>query len=103
MNARLDLSGRRITVSELTGSVNGGTLKGRGHVEFGTGGIADASLELTTDDVAFDAPLDLRSLSDATVQPDQEGDEFVVERPDHAVGSGAHRRHQLRRRVARRR
>ncbi|HUE86143.1 MAG TPA: translocation/assembly module TamB domain-containing protein [Vicinamibacterales bacterium] len=78
VNARLDLSGRRITLSELTGSVNGGTLAGAGHVEFGTGGIADAALELVTDDVAFDAPLDLRSLSDATVTLTRAGDEYVV-------------------------
>jgi outer membrane protein assembly complex protein YaeT len=78
VNARLDLSGRRITVSALTGSVNGGTLKGAGHVEFGTGGIADAALELVTDDVALDAPLDLRSLSDATIRLAKVGEDYVV-------------------------
>jgi outer membrane protein assembly complex protein YaeT len=79
VTARLDLSGRRISVAQLTGTLNGGALKGSGFVELGAGGIADAALELTTDDVAFDAPLDLRSLSDARVRLAKRGDEFVVE------------------------
>jgi outer membrane protein assembly complex protein YaeT len=79
VTARLDLAGRRMSVARLTGDVNGGTLTGSGFVELGTGGIADAALELAIDDVAFDAPLDLRSLSDATVRLAKRGDAFVVE------------------------
>jgi outer membrane protein assembly complex protein YaeT len=79
VSARLDLAGRRISIARLTGALNGGTLKGSGHVEFGDGGVADAALELTTDDVAFDAPLDLRSMSDATVRVSKRGDEFFLE------------------------
>ena len=78
VRARLDLSGRRITVAQLTGSVNGGRLDGSGYVEYGARGIADASLQLVTDDVAFDAPLDLRSLSDATVTLTRSGDEYIL-------------------------
>jgi outer membrane protein assembly complex protein YaeT len=78
VNARVDLTGRRIAISGLTGRLNGGSLNGSGHIEFGTGGIADASLELVTDDVAFDAPLDLRSLSDATVTLSKSGDQYVL-------------------------
>ena len=44
----------------------------------GEGGIADVALELTTDDVAFDAPLDLRSLSDANIRLGKSGDTFVL-------------------------
>ena len=76
--ARVDLAGRRVSLTRLTGAVNGGELKGLGFVELGAGGIADAALELITDDVAFDAPLDLRSLSDATVRLSRQGEEFVV-------------------------
>jgi outer membrane protein assembly complex protein YaeT len=79
MNARLLLAGRRISVAELTGTLNGGSVTGSGHVEFGTGGIADLNLEVATNDVAFDAPLDLRSLSDANVRFRRREDEFVLE------------------------
>ena len=79
VNARLVLAGRRVSVAELTGNLNGGTLTGSGHIEFGAGGIADAALEVTTNDVAFDAPLDLRSLSDAKVRFRRREDEYVLE------------------------
>ena len=79
VHARLVLAGRRVSVAELTGTLNGGTLTGSGHVEFGTGGIADAALEVTTNDVAFDAPLDLRSLSDAKIRLRRREDEYVLD------------------------
>ena len=79
LNARLLLAGRRISVTELTGTVNGGSLTGSGHVEFGAGGIADAALEVVTNDVALDAPMDLRSLSDAKLRFRRREDEYVLE------------------------
>jgi outer membrane protein assembly complex protein YaeT len=79
VNARLELSGRRIDVAQLTGSLNGGTLTGNGFLELGAGGIADAAVQVTTNDVAFDAPLDLRSLSDANVRLTKKGADFVLE------------------------
>ena len=65
---RVELTGKRISLANLTGSLNGGRLGGSGYVVLGEGGIADVALEFTTDDVAFDAPLDLRSLSDANIR-----------------------------------
>lgn len=79
VNARLLLAGRRVSLAELTGTLNGGSLTGSGHVEFGEGGIADAALEVVTNDVAFDAPLDLRSLSDAKIRLRRREDEYVLE------------------------
>ncbi|MBA3270256.1 MAG: translocation/assembly module TamB domain-containing protein, partial [Acidobacteria bacterium] len=79
VSARFDLEGRRISVARLTGDVNGGSLTGSGFVELGERGVADAALELKIDDMALDAPLDLRSLSDAVVSIAKRGDEFVVE------------------------
>jgi outer membrane protein assembly complex protein YaeT len=76
--ARLDLSGRRISLTSLTGALNGGQVKGSGFVALGDAGIADISLQVTADDVAFDAPLDLRSLSDGTIQVTKSGDDFIV-------------------------
>jgi translocation and assembly module TamB len=48
-------------------------------VEFGAGGLADASLEVVTNDVALDAPLDLRSLSDAKLRFRRRDDEYVLD------------------------
>jgi outer membrane protein assembly complex protein YaeT len=79
VNATLDLHGRRISLTQLTGSLNGGSLQGTGFVELGAGGIADAALEVSTNDVAFDAPLDLRSLSDATLRLTKRDGDFVVD------------------------
>ena len=76
--ARLDLAGRRINLTRLDGVLNGGRLDGSGFVLLGDGGIADVSLQLSTDDVALDAPLDLRSLSDAKIQVTRNGNTFVV-------------------------
>ena len=78
VTGRVELAGRRISLAHLTGSVNGGRLDGSGYVVLGDGGIADVALELTTDDVAFDAPLDLRSLSDAKIRLVKSGDTFVL-------------------------
>ena len=68
LRARLDLEGQRISLSSLTANVNGGTLSGSGFAAFGVGGVEDVDLQLETHDFAFDAPLDLRSLSDANVR-----------------------------------
>ena len=78
VNARIDLAGPRVTLATLTADVNGGTLDGSGAVTLGAGGIADVDLQFATKDFAFDAPLDLRSLSDAAIRVSRQGDEFVV-------------------------
>jgi outer membrane protein assembly complex protein YaeT len=79
VNARLLLAGRRVSVGSLTGTVNGGRLTGSGHVEFGAGGIADAGLEVAVDDVAFDAPLDLRSIFDAKLRFRRREDGYILD------------------------
>jgi outer membrane protein assembly factor BamA/autotransporter translocation and assembly factor TamB len=76
--ARVELSGKTLRLTSLTGDVNGGTLQGSGHLTLGTGGIADVDLQLATRDFAFDAPLDLRSISDSTLRiVDRDGDIVV--------------------------
>lgn len=86
LRARVDLADRTATLSGVGGSVNGGTLQGGGHITLGDEGIADADLTLSVDDLAFSAPLDLRSLSDVRlrVRPDRgnilvEGDVTIAE------------------------
>lgn len=76
--ARLDLSGERITLTRLDGLVNGGTLSGGGSLTLGTGVIERADMQLTIDELAFSAPLDLRSLSDVGLRLTTEGEDLVV-------------------------
>ncbi|MCC6990238.1 MAG: translocation/assembly module TamB domain-containing protein, partial [Acidobacteria bacterium] len=76
--ARLDLAGERVTLTNLSGLVNGGALTGSGTVTLGENLVADADLQLAVDDLAFSAPLDLRSLSDVGLRLTRRGDTFVV-------------------------
>ena len=78
VNARIDLDGNRLKVAMLSADVNGGTLTGRGGLAFGAGGIEDVDVELATRDFAFDAPLDLRSLSDADIRIRSQGNDIGV-------------------------
>jgi outer membrane protein assembly factor BamA/autotransporter translocation and assembly factor TamB len=78
INADIALEGNVIRLTSLTGDVNGGTLEGSGTVTLGEGGIADIDLRVETNDFAYDAPLDLRSLSDASLRINKQDDNFVV-------------------------
>ena len=79
LSARVDLSGQRMTLTSLTGEINGGRLNGSGFAVLGDGGVSDVDLQFSTDDFAFDAPLDLRSLSDSKIRVTRLGDEFFVD------------------------
>ncbi len=78
LNADITLEGSRIVLTKLTGDVNGGTIEGSGSVTLGEGGIADVDMRFATKDFAYDAPLDLRSLSDSEIRIAREDENFVV-------------------------
>ena len=78
INADITLEGPRIVLTKLTGDVNGGTIEGSGFVELGDGGIADIDMRLETKDFAYDAPLDMRSLTDSDLRIAREDENFVV-------------------------
>ncbi|HKH71637.1 MAG TPA: translocation/assembly module TamB domain-containing protein, partial [Vicinamibacterales bacterium] len=78
VNADISLDGNVITLASLKGDVNGGTLEGSGTVTLGAGGIADIDMRVATKDFAYDAPLDLRSLSDADIRINKQDEDFVV-------------------------
>jgi autotransporter translocation and assembly factor TamB len=79
VGAHINLAGPRIELRTLSGEVNGGTLDGSGVMTLGGGTITDLDLRVSAKDFAYDAPLDLRSLSDATIHVSRRGDEFVVD------------------------
>jgi hypothetical protein len=78
VNAHVTLAGARIELIDFSGEVNGGALDGSGSVTLGDGTVDDIDLRFTAKDVAYDAPLDLRSLSDATISVTHRGEQFLV-------------------------
>ncbi len=78
INARLELSGKRILLTTLEANINGGALEGGGSVTLDDRAGPTVDLRVSTHGVAFDAPINLRSLSDADLTIVSTGDEIVV-------------------------
>ena len=78
VNVRVDLEGNRLNLTTLSADVNGGTLTAGGTLAIGAGGLDDVNIELESRDFAFDAPLDLRSLSDADIRISSQGTDLAV-------------------------
>ena len=78
INAHVDLAGTRMQLTKLSGEVNGGALEGAGSIAVANGTISDVDLQFSAKDFAYDAPLDLRSLSSSTIRVNRRGDEFLV-------------------------
>ena len=78
LDARIDLADNRLTLTSLTADVNGGTLTGSGGLTYRDGQFDDVKVELSAKGIAFDAPLDLRSLSDSSVTITEEGDDGLL-------------------------
>jgi len=78
INAQLKLEGRRIDLARLDADVNGGTFEASGSLTLGEGGLSDVNLEITATDIAYDAPLDLRSISDSNLRVAKDGDNIVI-------------------------
>jgi outer membrane protein assembly complex protein YaeT len=78
IDAHLVFVGSRIELTSLYADLNGGTLYGYGTVSLREGTLRDIDAEFTAKDFAYDAPLDLRSLSDATIRLTPRGDEILV-------------------------
>jgi outer membrane protein assembly factor BamA len=79
LRARLDLAGSRATLSALSGFVNGGTLSGAGYVTLGEDVVEDVDVTLSVENLAFAAPLDLRSLSDVSFHVSRRDDALLVD------------------------
>jgi outer membrane protein assembly complex protein YaeT len=78
VRAHADLAGSQLRLTELAGEINGGVVDGAGSVTIGGGSISDVDLQVSARDVAYDAPLDLRSLSDATIRLSRRGEQLLV-------------------------
>ena len=78
LNAHIDLDGKRIALTTLESDLNGGTLNGSGSLTLGDGSVSEIDLRITTKDVAYDAPLDLRSISSSNIRVTRRGDDIVI-------------------------
>jgi outer membrane protein assembly complex protein YaeT len=74
----VDVEGTRLKLTTLAGEVNGGKFEGAGSLQVAGGTIGDTDLQVSVHDFAYDAPLDLRSLSDSVIRVNRRGDQFVV-------------------------
>ena len=78
IDLRIDLQGRRIVLSRLSGSLNGGDLTGGGSIRLGAGTIQDADLKFTARSVFLNFPAGLRTLSDIRLTVSTLGEAFIV-------------------------
>ncbi|HKE87500.1 MAG TPA: translocation/assembly module TamB domain-containing protein [Vicinamibacterales bacterium] len=78
LNAHIDLNGKQIELTKLAADVNGGTLTGSGSVTLGEGVVSDIDIQLATKGFAYDAPLDLRSISDANIRINRRRNDDIV-------------------------
>ena len=60
---RAEMEGDRVSVKELTGTLNGGTFRGGGDFKLGTTGIRDANLFLTGKDTFVEYPPSVKTIS----------------------------------------
>ncbi len=78
INAHMELAGTSMQLTHLSGEVNGGPLEGAGRITVANGTLSDVDLQFSAKDFAYDAPLDLRSLSSSTIRVNRRGDDFLV-------------------------
>src|SRR5262249_48075532 len=78
LNARVNLAGQRLELSRLDGTLNGGTLSGRGSLEDARGRPQNTNIELKADGVYLDFPQGLKTVSNITLDARNSGERIVV-------------------------
>jgi outer membrane protein assembly complex protein YaeT len=78
LTAHVDLQGKRIVLTKLESDLNGGTITGSGSLTLGDGSVSDIDLRIAMKDVAYDAPLDLRSISSSDIRVTRRGEDIVI-------------------------
>jgi outer membrane protein assembly complex protein YaeT len=61
LNLRLDLETDRVTISKLTGTLNGGELRGSGYAEYSAKGLGNINIDLNAKDSFFNIPEGLKT------------------------------------------
>lgn len=78
VNLRLDLAKNRVTLSALSGALNGGTLQGSGGFSLRGTEIEAADLRLTSNGVYLDFPANLKTMSNANIFLRSTGNRFLL-------------------------
>jgi outer membrane protein assembly factor BamA/autotransporter translocation and assembly factor TamB len=78
LNLRVNLTGNRVQIAQLTGNLNGGKLAGSGGFNFGQGGLSNVGLRVNGSDVALDYPDGLRTVSNLVLTFTSERNLYVL-------------------------
>ena len=78
LQARIDFTPERITLSRLEGRLNGGTLSGSGGLALQGLKPRDTNFRIAAQDVGLDQPLNIRSFSNADIRVTQKGEDMIV-------------------------
>jgi outer membrane protein assembly factor BamA/autotransporter translocation and assembly factor TamB len=78
LQARVDLTPERVTLTRLEGSLNGGTLSGSGGLALQGLKPRDVDLRIEAKDVSFDQPLNMRTFGNADIRVTQNRDDVIV-------------------------
>jgi outer membrane protein assembly complex protein YaeT len=78
LNLRLDLMKNQVTLSQLSGTLNGGTLQGSGGVTLRGTEIAAAALSVSSTGVYLDFPANFKTMSNANIFLRTNGNRFLL-------------------------
>jgi outer membrane protein insertion porin family len=78
INAHFELDGSRFLLTRFDADLNGGTVSASGTVTLGERVVNDVDLEINAEDVAYDEPLGLRSVSNARLRVTRSGETIVI-------------------------
>ena len=78
LNTRIDLAGQRATISQLDGTLNGGTLSGGGSIEYADSQLRNSNLNIKADGVYLDFPEGLKTVSNINLAVRNAADHLVI-------------------------
>jgi len=78
LEVRLDLAGQRATLSRLEGTLNGGTLSGKGTIEYSSGEFRNTDMSIQSQSTYLDFPEGLKTVSDLDLRLQSNAGSLVV-------------------------
>ncbi len=74
-----EFAGQRVTLSNLTGELNGGKVSAEGSASLSRHGLTDLQLKVTATDLFLDFPAGTRTSSNVAAELRSAGDDFLIE------------------------
>jgi len=78
LNARFRIDPERITIEDLTGSLNGGGLQGSGGFSYAGGRIDDVGIDLSVKDLFLEFPAGLRTASETDLRIASQDEQILI-------------------------